>query len=96
MKKIEKILLILFAVIFFLGIIYAIYYYRINNFPAMFAKKEFNSLKEKEPNHRRTLDVYILYEFPDMAYTTKRSYPTPDIEEYIQEIYDNSYQYEDD
>lgn len=60
------------------------------------AKKEFNSLKEKEPNHRRTLDVYILYEFPDMAYTTKRSYPTPDIEEYIQEIYDNSYQYEDD
>lgn len=60
------------------------------------AKNEFNFLKGKEPNHRLTLDVYILYEFPDMAYTTKRSYPTPDMEEYIKEIYDNSYQYEDD
>ena len=61
-----------------------------------FAEKEFNSLKELRPNHRYISDVYILYEFPDMYYTSKRSYPTPNIEEYIKEIYDNSYQYEDD
>lgn len=60
------------------------------------AKNEFNFLKKKEPNHRLVSDIYILYEFPDMSYTSKRSYPTPDIEEYIKEIYDNSYEYEDD
>lgn len=60
------------------------------------AKKEFNFLKKLEPNHRFVSDVYILYEFPDMYYTSKRSYPIPDIEEYIKEVYDNTYQYEDD
>lgn len=60
------------------------------------AKNEFNFLKEKEPNHRLVSDIYILYEFPDMATTWEHSYPRIDTDKYIKEIYDNSYQYEDD
>ena len=60
------------------------------------AEKEFNSLKELKPNHRYISDIYILYEFRDMATTWEHSYPRIDTDKYIQEIYDNSYQYEDD
>ena len=60
------------------------------------AEKEFNSLKELKPNHRYISDIYILYEFRDMATTWEHSYPRRDTDKYIKEIYDNSYQYEDD
>jgi hypothetical protein len=53
-------------------------------------------LKELKPNHRHISDIYILYEFRDMATTWEHSYPRIDTDKYIKEIYDNSYQYEDD
>ena len=60
------------------------------------AYKEFNSLKELEPNYRYVSDVYTLYEFNDMATTREHSYPRIDTSKYIKEVFDNSYMYEDD
>lgn len=60
------------------------------------AYKEFNSLKELKPNYLYVSDVYTLYEFNDMTITNEHSYPRIDASKYIKEIYDNSYQYEDD